>query len=66
MARKKFKKIYTYTCNLTGESFKVTKESKNPDDLMSVKAYYEMNADKDDRPEHIKVQLELDQNRNLN
>ncbi|MFT6070303.1 MAG: hypothetical protein ACJAT2_002806 [Bacteriovoracaceae bacterium] len=61
MARKKFKKIYRYSCTLTGEEFKVTAESKNPDDLMSVKAYYEMNPEKDDRPEHIKIQLEQEQ-----
>lgn len=58
MARKKFRKIYRYECTLTGEEFKVTSEAKNPDELVSVKAYYEMNPDKDDRPEHIKVQLE--------
>ncbi len=61
MARKKFKKIYRYSCTLTGEEFKVTTECKNTDDLMSVKAYYELNPDKDDRPEHIKVQLEQEQ-----
>ena len=61
MARKKFKKIYRYTCNLTGEEYKVTAESKKPDELMSVKAYYEMNPEKDDRPEHIKAQLEQEE-----
>ena len=61
MARKKFKKIYRYTCTLTGEEYKVTAECKNPDDLMSVKGYYEMNPDNDDRPEHIKVQLEQEE-----
>lgn len=60
MARKKFKKIYRYSCTLTGEEFKVTTEAKNPDDLMSVKAFYEMNPERDDRPEHIKIQLEED------
>lgn len=61
MARKKFKKIFRYSCTLTGEEFKVTAEAKNPDDLMSVKAFYEMNPERDDRPEHIKVQLEQEE-----
>lgn len=61
MARKKFKKIFRYSCTLTGEEFKVTAEAKNPDDLMSVKAFYEMNPERDDRPEHIKIQLEQEE-----
>lgn len=58
MARKRYEKIYNYSCTLTGEEFKVTKETKNTDDLISVKAYYDMNPEKDDRPEHVKIQLE--------
>ncbi len=58
MARKKQKKIYKYQCQITEEWYKTTKEAKNPDDLMSVEAYYDMNPDEDDRPEHIKQQLQ--------
>lgn len=53
--RKRFKKIHKYECVVTGEAFKVTAEAKNPEELTTVKAFYEMNPDKDDRPEHIKV-----------
>jgi len=57
MARKLKVEIFHYDCNITGETFKVTKKAKNPDELMSVKAYYEMNPEEDDRPEHIKIQI---------
>lgn len=61
--RRKEKKIYKYECTLTGESYKVTDKAQNPDDLVSVKAFYELNPDKDDRPQDIKKQLgiEVDQ-----
>ncbi len=55
---KKFKKkkveFYYYQCSITGERFKVTREAPNPDDLVSVNAYYELNSEEDDRPEKIK------------
>ncbi len=57
--RRKEKKIYKYECSLSGETYKVTQEAKNPDELLSVKAWYEMNADKDDRPEDVKKRLGL-------
>jgi len=56
--RKNFKKIYRYQCNMTEEEFKTTREAPNPDDLMSIKAYYDMHPEEDDRPENIKKQLE--------
>ncbi len=55
--KKSFKKIYRYDCTLTGETYKLTAEAKNPDDLMSIKAYYEMHPEKDDRPAVIKKEL---------
>ena len=55
--RKKEKRTYKYECNLTGEEYILTKKVDNPDDLMSVKAYYEMHPEEDDRPEHIKKKL---------
>ena len=58
MARKKYVKTYNYTCEITGEKFTTTKVAAKPDDLMSVKAWYEMHPDKDDRPEVVKQRLE--------
>lgn len=42
---------------MTGEVITVTEKSENPDDLVSVKAYYEMHPEKDDRPADIKKKL---------
>lgn len=42
---------------MTGEIYKTTKKAENPDDLISVSAYYEMNPEEDDRPENIKKEL---------
>lgn len=53
MARKKKKEIFRYDCTLTGETYKTTKKAKNPEELVSVAAYYELHPEKDDRPEHI-------------
>ena len=58
MAKKKFQQTYVYQCSISEESFVVTEEAPNPKELVSVKAYYELNPDKDDRPEDIKKQLE--------
>ncbi|TDJ07660.1 MAG: hypothetical protein E2O68_03165 [Deltaproteobacteria bacterium] len=60
MARKREKKTYKYECSLTGETFKTTRQAPNPDELISIKAYYELNPDKDDRPEKIKQQLAVE------
>lgn len=58
MARRKRERItYKYECNLTGQEYILTQKAKNPDELMSVKAWYEMNQDKDDRPDDIKKKL---------
>ena len=61
MARKKQKKIFKYQCPITEEWYKTTKEAKNADDLVSLTGYYELNPEKDDRPEHIKQQAEAEQ-----
>ncbi len=55
--RKKEVKTYKYECNLTGEKYILTKKAENPEELMSVAAYYDMHPDKDDRPEDIKLKL---------
>lgn len=52
--RRKEKRTYKYACNLTGEEFILTKKVDKPDNLMSVKAYYQMHPDEDDRPEDVK------------
>jgi hypothetical protein len=61
MAKKKFKRFYNYKCSLTEETFKVTSEAPNPEDLMSVKAYYQLHPEHDDRPEYIKKQAEVEE-----
>ncbi|WP_372652053.1 hypothetical protein [Halobacteriovorax sp.] len=58
MARKKKKEIFRYDCTLTGETYKTTKKAKNPEELISVAAYYELNPENDDRPEHIIKDIE--------
>lgn len=55
--RRKEKKIYKYDCSLTGETYKLTAQAENPDELMSVKAWYEMNPEHDDRTEDVKKRL---------
>jgi hypothetical protein len=50
---------YNYECSLTGEQFVTTERASHPKELLSVKAYYEMNPDKDDRPAVIKKKLGL-------
>jgi hypothetical protein len=55
MRKQKFTKtFYNYTCTMTAEEFKLTAKAPSPDDLVCVKAYYELNPDKDDRPEVVK------------
>jgi hypothetical protein len=46
-------RIYKYNCTITEEEYKVTSKSQNPEELISVRAYYEMNPDEDDRPEAV-------------
>jgi hypothetical protein len=58
VARKRGKKTYKYECSITEETFVTTKEAPHPDELMSIKAFYELHPEKDDRPENIKLQLE--------
>lgn len=56
--RSKKKEIFRYECTLTGETYKTTKKAKSPEDLISVAGYYELHPENDDRPEHIKKDLE--------
>ncbi len=61
MARRKKKlQIFKYECQMTGEIYKTTKKADNPDDLVSVNAYYDMHPEEDDRPEEIKKELGIE------
>lgn len=57
MKRRREKITYNYQCSLTGEEYVRTEKAKEPKELMSVKAYYEMHPDMDDRPAVIKKKL---------
>ena len=57
MKRRREKMTYNYECSLTGEQFTTTERAAHPKELLSVKAYYEMNPDKDDRPAVVKKKL---------
>lgn len=52
--KNKFKRSYRYECTMTGENFTTGKEAKHPGELLSIKAYYEMHPEEDDRPAPIK------------
>lgn len=57
MKKKKHKRIYTYQCSITHENYKVGAVATNPNELMSVSAYYQLHPEFDDRPEIIKLHL---------
>ena len=57
MSKKKFKETYVCKCTITGQEFITTKRPANPEELISVKAYYQLHQDEDDRPEKIKMRL---------
>jgi hypothetical protein len=59
MKRRREKVTYTYECSLSGEQFITTEKASNPKELLSVKAYYEMHPEMDDRPAVIKKKLGL-------
>lgn len=54
---KKYARNYVYKCTITGEEFQTTASAPNPDELVSVKAYYQLHQEEDDRPDYIKKQL---------
>ncbi len=55
--QKNYKKTFQYSCVLTGETYETTKKASSEEELLSIEAYYEMNPEMDDRPEHIKNKL---------
>lgn len=58
MRRHRREKItYNYECTITNEEFVMTGKAPNPKELVSVKAYYELHPDMDDRPAIIKKKL---------
>ena len=59
--RKKHIPTYDYECSLTGEAFTVTRKTESTDDLVSIKGYYELNPDMDDRPEHILAAIKAEE-----
>jgi len=62
MKRRREKLTFNYECTLTGEQFVLTAKAPHPKELLSVKAYYEMNPEMDDRPAVIKKKLGLPTN----
>ena len=64
MAKRKWKKeikYYDYECTLTGEKFRMLKEAPNSSELVSVRGYYELHPEKDDRPEVVKKRSEAEE-----
>lgn len=59
MKRRREKMTYTYECSLTNEQYVLTEKAAHPKELLSVKAYYEMNPEMDDRPAVTKKKLGL-------
>jgi hypothetical protein len=54
MARRKSKPTFSYRCSLTEAKYRTTREAPNSGELLSVRAYYELHPEEDDRPEIIK------------
>lgn len=57
--RRREKVTYNYQCSLTNEEYVTTEKAPNPKELLSVKAYYEMHPEMDDRPAVVKKKLGL-------
>lgn len=55
--KRREKVTYNYQCSLTNEEYVTTAKAEHPKDLVSVKAYYELHPDMDDRPAVVKKQL---------
>lgn len=61
MKKRKEKTFYKYQCTLTAEEFVTTRQAPNPTELISVKAYYDLHSDEDDRPAVMKARLGLEE-----
>ncbi len=60
MKRRREKITYNYECSLTGEQFVTTEKAPHPKELLSVKGYYEMHPENDDRPAVTKKKLGIE------
>lgn len=60
MAKRRSKRIYRYKCSLTEQEIKVTSEAPQPEELVTVEAYYQLHPEEDDRPESALAQLGID------
>ena len=60
MKKRKEKSFYKYQCTLTAEEFITTRQAPHPDELVSVRAYYDLHASEDDRPAVMIARLGLD------
>ncbi len=57
--KRRFKKTYSYQCTLTNKTFKMSAEAVNPNDLVSVDGYYQLHPEEDDRPAHIRKEVQV-------
>jgi len=55
--RKREETSYNYECIITAKTFKRTAKAKNPEALVSLEAFYQLNPDRDDRPLLVKKRL---------
>ncbi len=62
--RKREQRTYKYECTLTGQEYRLTNKITKVDELISVDAYYQLNADKDDRPAAVKKKLGIEPEEN--
>lgn len=52
--------FFDYECTISGEKYRLTRDIKNTDDLVSINSFYELNPEKDDRPADIKKKLGIE------
>ena len=58
MGKKNYQEFYEYECTMTNEKYKVTKKAPNPENLISVQAFYEIKPEAGDRTKNNKKQFE--------
>jgi hypothetical protein len=58
--RRREKRSYKYECTMTEEKYVLTQKAENPEELISVGSFYEMNPELDDRTEDVKKKLGYD------
>lgn len=54
MGKRDQRQHHVYQCPVTERSYKLTRQAPEPDELLSVEAWYEMNPEQDDRPARAK------------